>query len=497
MKRLRELIDGLPHSLLQGDLGQEIAAIEYDSRQAGPKSLFVCIRGTHHDGHHFIREAARRGATAFLVERDVRAAVEEPFSGTILQVGESRRALSHVAARFYDFASRNLCLTGITGTNGKTTVSYLAEAVQRSGGHRVGVIGTVEYRCGGISREAERTTPEASDLQALLRWMIEQGADAVVMEVSSHSLALHRVDGCAFDVAVFTNLTQDHLDFHGTMENYFQAKAQLFTMLTEKGGTAVLNLDDPAGKHLREMTHGPVVTYGLTAEADVTTAAPTYDLRGIRTPIRTPWGKGELRSPLIGRHNLYNLLAGVGIGGVLGIPIDRILEGLATVDHIPGRLEPVEHGQPFKVVVDYAHTSDALEWVLRALRELCGGRLIVVFGCGGDRDRTKRPLMGAVAAQLADLVFLTSDNPRSESPEAIVDDIEVGVRGVPGGAERTRRHVDRRVAIEAALQEGRHGDIILIAGKGHERTQTIGETVLPFDDREVARGVLAQLGYNR
>lgn len=497
MKPLRELIEGFPNTLLQGDLDRKISAVEYDSRRAGPQSLFVCIRGERHDGHRFISDAARRGAVAFLVERDVRVAEGGSVSGTILQVGESRRALSHVATRFYDFASRELCLTGITGTNGKTTVSYLAEAVQRAGSHRVGVIGTVEYRCEGVSREAGRTTPEAPDLQGLLRWMLEQGADAVVMEVSSHSLALHRVDGCAFNVAVFTNLTQDHLDFHETMEDYFRAKAGLFTMLREKEGTAVINLDDPAGKRLLEMIPGPVVTYGLTGEADVTTAAPVFDLHGIRARVHTPWGTGHLTSPLIGRHNLYNLLAAVGVGGVLGIPIDRILQGLATVDRIPGRLEPVDCGQPFKVVVDYAHTSDALEWVLKALRELCAGRLIVVFGCGGDRDRKKRPMMGEVAARLADLVFLTSDNPRSESPDTILDDVAAGVRTVPGGVQKTARHVDRREAVGAALKEARPGDVILIAGKGHERTQLIGQAVIPFDDREVAREILGGLGYNR
>ncbi|MFB3144734.1 MAG: UDP-N-acetylmuramoyl-L-alanyl-D-glutamate--2,6-diaminopimelate ligase [Candidatus Methylomirabilales bacterium] len=497
MKLLRELIDGLPYTLLQGDLDEEVAAVEYDSRQAGPQSLFVCIRGARDDGHCFIPEAVRRGAVAVLVDHDIQSAGGPPVPGTILQVGESRRALSHVATRFYDSPSRELCLTGITGTNGKTTVSYLAEAVLRAGGRRVGVIGTVEYRCEGVCREAERTTPEASDLQALLRWMRAQGADAVVMEVSSHSLVLHRVLGCAFDVAVFTNLTQDHLDFHGTMENYFEAKAQFFTMLREKEGAAVLNLDDPAGKRLQEMMPGRVVTYGLTAEADVTALTPAYTLQGIRATIRTPWGTGKLQSPLLGRHNLYNLLAAVGVGGALGIPVKRVVEGLATVRNIPGRLEPVEAGQPFDVVVDYAHTPDALAWVLRALRELCTGRLTVVFGCGGDRDRKKRPLMGEAAAQWADRVFLTSDNPRSEAPEAIVEEIREGVRRVPGGEDRTIVRVDRREAIEAGLQEVRPGDMILIAGKGHERTQTVGRQVIPFDDRQVARDVLRQLGYDR
>ncbi len=496
MKPLRELIDGFPYRLLQGALDQEIASVEYDSRRTGPKGLFVCIRGTRHDGHRFIPDALSRGASAFLVERDVRGA-DGTVPGTIVQVEETRRALSHVAARFYDAPSRELCLTGITGTNGKTTVSYLVEGALEAGGHRAGIIGTVEYRCAGIRREAERTTPEASDLQALLRWMRGQGADAAVMEVSSHSLMLHRVAGCAFDVAVFTNLTQDHLDFHGTMEDYFAAKAHLFTMLREKGGTAVINLDDPAGKRLREMTRAAVVTYGLTAEADVTAVAPAYDLQGIRAFVRTPWGTGGLRSPLLGRYNLYNLLAAVGVGGALKIPIERVLEGLALMRRIPGRLEVVECGQPFKVVVDYAHTPDALEWVLRSLRELSGGRLIVLFGCGGDRDRKKRPLMGEAAVRWADRVILTSDNPRSESPEGILEEIEAGVRSVPGGAERTLCCVERRDAVRVAMGEARPGDVILIAGKGHETTQVVGERKIPFDDREVAREVLREQGYDR
>lgn len=497
MKRLRELIDGLSYRLLQGELGQEIAAIEYDSRRVGPQGLFVCIRGAHQDGHAFIPDAARRGAGAFLVERELRPAGAVPVPGTILQVEETRRALAHVAARFYDYPARELRVIGATGTNGKTTVTYLAEAVLESGGYRTGLIGTVEYRCGGICREAERTTPEASDLQALLRWMRERGAHAVAMEVSSHALALHRVAGCAFDVAVFTNLTQDHLDFHRTMEAYFDAKAHLFTLLKEKGGAAVINLDDPAGKRLRDMIEGPVVTYGLTPEADVTAAAATYDTHGVRAFVRTPWGTGELSSPLLGRHNLYNLLAALGIGGALGIPVGPALEGLAAMRRIPGRLEPVENGQPFKVVVDYAHTPDALESVLRALREFCPGRLIVVFGCGGDRDRTKRPLMGEAGARGADRVYLTSDNPRSESPDAILAEIAAGVRKVPGGAERTVVRVDRREAMTVALQDARPGDLVLIAGKGHERVQIIGQQRIPFDDREVAREVLRELGHDK
>ena len=497
MKPLGQLIDGFPYILLQGNLDQEIAAVEYDSRRVEPKSLFVSIRGQRHDGHHFVPDAVRRGAVAFIVERDIRSGTGEPVPGTILQVAESRRALAHLATRFYDMPSRELSLVGITGTNGKTTVSYLCEAVLEAGGRRAGVIGTVEYRCGGIAREADRTTPEASDLQALLRWIRGQGGDVAVMEVSSHSLALHRVEGCTFDVTVFTNLTQDHLDFHATMEDYFEAKARLFTMFRKRGGTAVINLDDPGGKRLRELTDGPVVTYGFTPEADVTAATATYDLEGIRATIRTPWGGGELRSPLLGRHNLYNLLAAVGVGGALGIPVRQALEALGTVRHIPGRLEPVACGQPFEVVVDYAHTPDALEWALRSLRELRPRRLIVLFGCGGDRDRKKRPLMGEAAARLADRVFLTSDNPRSEAPEAILGEIEAGVGRVSEAAEKTSLAVDRGEAIEAVLKEARPGDVVLIAGKGHETTQTIGPEVIPFDDREVARRILRQMGYNQ
>jgi len=495
MKRLRQLIDGFPHAVLEGELDQEVTAIEYDSRRVRPKSLFVCIRGRRHDGHLFVPEAARRGAVAFVVERDIRAVGGKRVPGTILQVEACRPALAHLATRFYDRPSRELALVGITGTNGKTTTSYLCEAVLEAGGRRVGVIGTVEYRCGGISQEADRTTPEASDLQALLSWIRAQGGDVAVMEVSSHSLAMHRVEGCDFDVAVFTNLTQDHLDFHATMEAYFEAKARLFTMLRHKGGTAVINLDDPAGKRLREVTDGAVVTYGLSAQADVTAVTSTYDLHGIRARIRTPWGEGDLRSPLLGRHNLYNLLAAVGVGGTLGTPVRVALEALATACHIPGRLEMVACGQPFEVVVDYAHSPDALEWALRALRELCPSRLIVLFGCGGDRDRKKRPVMGEVAARLADRVFLTSDNPRSEMPEAILEEIRVGIDQVPGAAKMATPIVDRREAIEAALKEAQAGDLILIAGKGHERTQTIGDAVTPFDDREVAREILRQMGY--
>lgn len=495
MKPLRRLIEGLQVEILQGGVDQEIAAVAYDSRSVGPGDLFVCIPGRRFDGHHFIPEAARHGAVAFVVERDVRAAFRGQVNGTLVLTPDSRRALAHVATRFFDFPSSELLLIGITGTNGKTTVSYLCEAVLKAAGHKTGVIGTIDYRCDGVRKEAARTTPEASDLQALLRWMRDQGAGGVVMEVSSHSLALSRVEGCTFDVAIFTNLTQDHLDFHGTMDNYFEAKARLFSMVKE-GGTAVVNLDDPAGRRLRALTRAAVLTYGLSREADLTVEGATYSLEGIHARLSTPWGGGEIRSPLLGRHNLYNLLAAAGAGLALNLPLERILEGLAALQRVPGRLERVECGQPFTVVVDYAHTPDALERVLRTTRDFAIGRIIALFGCGGERDRGKRPLMGELAGRLADRLFLTSDNPRGEAPEAILQEIEAGVRRVPGAMAKVQVLGDRREAIEAALQAAQPGDVVLLAGKGHETVQIIGDRTIPFDDRQVAREVLEELGYN-
>ncbi len=496
MKPLRQLIEGLPCEILQGGVDREIAAVAYDSRSVDPGSLFVCIPGRRFDGHQFIPEAARQGAVAFVVERDVRSAFGG-VNGTMVLAQDSRWALAHVANRFYDFPSRELLLIGITGTNGKTTVSYLCEAVLQAAGHKPGVIGTIDYRCGGIRKEeAIRTTPEATDLQGLLRWMRDQGAASGVMEVSSHSLALSRVEGCAFDVAIFTNFTQDHLDFHGTMDQYFEAKSRLFPMVRDKGGTAVINLDDAAGRRLRDLTTTAILTYGLSREADLTAEGATYSLEGVRARVSTPWGSGEIWSPLLGRHNLYNLLAAAGAGLALNIPLERILEGLASVQRVPGRLERVECGQPFTVVVDYAHTPDALERILRTVRDLSTGRLITLFGCGGDRDRGKRPLMGLAAARLADRLFLTSDNPRSEVPEAILEEITAGIRQVPGAMARVTVLVDRREAIGAALQEAQPGDFVLLAGKGHEAIQIIGEQTIPFDDRQVAREVLEKLGYS-
>lgn len=503
--RLRELIDGLDWVLVSGSLDQEVAGVQHDSRHVRPGDLFVSIKGLKYDGHDFIHEAFLRGAKAFVVERSDAAV---PSDLTVIRVGCTRRALASLSCRFYGEPSKRLLVIGVTGTNGKTTTTYLLESILKAAGRKVGLIGTVSYRFGGRELPAERTTPEASDLQAFLAEILREGADSVVLEVSSHSLALSRVEGLEFDGAVFTNLTQDHLDFHGSFEAYLQAKAKLFQSLGEgvpKGAAlsrakgvekaAFLNADDPYGDRIASLTRAKVYRYGVERRGDLTAEKVELSLEGIQGKIISPWGSFPFHSPLVGRHNLSNILAAVGVGLHLGIPPESVAEGIAQLQKVPGRFEKVEAGQPFSVVVDYAHTPDALERVLKTAKGFCRGRLIAVFGCGGDRDRSKRPKMGEAAARIADLVVLTSDNPRSEDPQRIIAEIEEGAKKVWRDGEGYVKIADRRLAIEAALSRVKPSDLVLIAGKGHETYQIIGERTLPFDDREVAREVLARLGY--
>jgi UDP-N-acetylmuramoyl-L-alanyl-D-glutamate--2,6-diaminopimelate ligase len=441
------------------------------------------------DGRRFVAEAVARGAALIVTEGPPLDAIAVPQ----VLVPSARAALGRVAAAYWGHPSRELTVVGVTGTNGKTTTTYLVEALLRARGLTPGVVGTIEYRLGGRRLGAGQTTPEAPALQALLAEMREAGARGVAMEVSSHALALHRVDDVAFDVAVFTNLTQDHLDFHGTLEEYRRAKRRLFELLERSpkpGRTAVINADDPAGPEMVRDLGVPVLTFGLSPLAAVRGVEWTVTLQGVRLVAQTPGGRVTLASGLTGEHNVLNLLGALAVGLALGLDRDTAAEALATVEAVPGRFEQVRAGQPFLVVVDYAHTPDALERVLRTARKLTPGRLGVVFGCGGDRDRAKRPLMGALAARLADRVWVTSDNPRSEDPTRILEDILAGVRQVEGGEARTARDVDRRAAIAAALDWARAGDTVVIAGKGHETAQIVGSAVLPFDDREVARELL-------
>jgi UDP-N-acetylmuramyl-tripeptide synthetase len=482
---LGELLRRVPQARLEGEPTLPVTEVTYDSRRVVPGGLFVAIRGAVTDGNRFIDAARKKGAVAVVSE-------EAPDgAGAWVQVPDAREALALLSAAALGDPSQSLRLVGVTGTNGKTTTTYLIDAALRAAGHGVGLLGTVHYRIGGRLVEAARTTPESSDLQGLFKQMVAEGCSHAVMEVSSHSLELKRVHGCSFQVAVFTNLTRDHLDFHGDMDRYFAAKLRLFDTYLSEGGHAVINADDDRADALRSATRGKVWTYGLERKADVSAKGISLSLKGTRFRAHTPAGDFDVATPLIGRFNVENFLAGLTAALALGLAPDVALRGLLTMTGVPGRLERVNAGQDFAVIVDYAHTDDALKNLLETVRELKPRRLITVFGCGGDRDRTKRPLMGAVAARLSDVVVVTSDNPRSEPPEAILDEIQRGMNG----NRRGERHmiVDRREAIGRALEMAGPGDAVVIAGKGHETYQVLRDRTIPFDDRQVAREVLAGL----
>jgi UDP-N-acetylmuramoyl-L-alanyl-D-glutamate--2,6-diaminopimelate ligase len=464
--------------------------VQYDSRAIGSGDVFVAIRGQKTDGHAHLRQARDQGAVAAVVET-VTPGLDLPQ----IRVLDSRRALALLAAEETGHPSRELVMVGVTGTNGKTTTTHLIAAELEARGERVGVIGTVGYRFDGQIEPAPHTTPEAPDLARLLRRFRDRGATAVAMEVSSHALALDRTYGVAFDAGVFTNLTQDHLDFHGTMEAYRDAKVRLFRAESRGDRTktfvGAVNTDDPDGRWIREHGDPPMLGFGLEPGAEVTAEDIRWERSGTRLRIRSPQGSSSVALRLRGAFNVMNALAAFTAGLAVGIPVNAIAAGLESVASVPGRLEPVEAGQPFLVLVDYAHTPDALLRALDAVRATGPKRLLCLFGCGGDRDRGKRPLMGQVAAEHADEVFLTSDNPRSEDPTAILDEIEAGVRG----AAHVRTIVDRKEAIGAAIGACSDGDALLIAGKGHETYQILGTRTIPFDDRKVAREALAVRGY--
>lgn len=486
------LLQALSEKTVLGRLPKAVTGLAYDSRAVTAGDLFVAVPGLRQDARLFIPEALQRGAAAVVTEgADPLAGSEQ---GRIL-VPSVREALARLADAFFEHPSGALTVVGITGTNGKTTTSYLVEALLRARGMRTGVVGTIQYRIGDETVSAGQTTPEAVELQRLLARMVEARVTGVAMEVSSHALALHRVDRIDFDVAVFTNLTQDHLDFHGTLEAYGRAKRRLFELLAASRKPerwAVVNLDDPASHSMVDGLGLRTLAYGLRPPAQVRPVKYASTLDGIRMTVETPAGRLDLVSPLIGEHNVMNLLAACAVGVVLGMAPAALSGALQTVRAVPGRFERVEAGQPFLVVVDYAHTPDALERVLGTARKLTRGRLGVVFGCGGDRDRGKRPLMGAITARLADQAWVTSDNPRSEDPQAIIDEVVAGARSVWPDLARCAMIPDRRAAIRTALDWARPGDLIVIAGKGHETYQIIGREVLPFDDRAVVRQILAE-----
>jgi UDP-N-acetylmuramoyl-L-alanyl-D-glutamate--2,6-diaminopimelate ligase len=491
------LIEGLAVQSVAGPRHGEVRGIAYHSGKVNPNFLFVAMRGAQFDGHEFIAEAVRRGATAVIAEH----AVSEAAGATYIQVPDSRKALAQVAAKFMGDPSSRLRVVGITGTNGKTTTTYLLESIFRHAGYRPGVVGTINYRFAGREMPAPNTTPESLDLHTLLAEMAEEGVSHVAMEVSSHALDQDRVEGVNFSVAVFTNLTPEHLDYHGTMESYSLSKARLFSHFLEQSTGAgnkyaVLNQDDPLSAHLRTLTTAEVLTYGTGAGVDITIEAARISEEGISGSLRTPQGRIEIRSPLLGRFNLYNLMAAAAAALGVATPLEAIQAGLAACGAVPGRMERIQAAQDLTVLVDYAHTADALANVLSTLRELGARRLITVFGCGGDRDRTKRPHMGGTAARMSDVVVVTSDNPRTERPEAIVAEIEAGVRAAgmsPFSAASGQGYlveVDRTAAIGLALHLAKDGDIVLVAGKGHEDYQIIGKQKIHFDDRVVIKNVL-------
>jgi len=482
--KLGTLVARVPGARLGADPELDVREIGHDSRHASAGSLFVAIRGQVTDGNRFVDAARKRGAVAVVSEQP--AAPGVPW----VQVNDAREALAVLSAALAGDPALNLTLAGVTGTNGKTTTCYLLDAALRAAGHRVGLIGTVQYRIGDRVAEAVRTTPESSDLQALLKQMAAEPVSHVVLEVSSHALAQKRVHGVPFAVAIFTNLTRDHLDFHGDMDTYFAAKRVLFDTLLREDGHAILNADDRRSDELARVARGRVTTYGILRRGDVSAAEVVLSLQGTAFKVLTRLGEFAVRTPLLGRFNVANALAALAGALALGVPIEAALRGIASVSGVPGRLERVPGAQEFAVIVDYAHTDDALKNLLETVRELGPRRMLTVFGCGGDRDRTKRPLMGAVAARLSDVVLVTSDNPRSEPPEAIIEEI---LRGMNGG-RGAERHVivDRREAIAAALEIARPGDAVVIAGKGHETSQVLRDRAVPFDDRQVARELLAR-----
>lgn len=459
-----------------------VSSLTFDNRLVGPGTLFFCVPGFTRDGHDFASDAVARGAVALVVQRPLGLGVPEVL------VEDVRAAMATAAARFYGLPTTTLKVAGITGTNGKTTSAYLVRALLEGAGISTGLLGTVKSVVGGEERTVVRTTPEAFDLQRTFREMLDAGDTACAMEISSHALELRRADAIHVAAAVFTNLTQDHLDFHPTMEDYFQAKRLLFA--SPLTGSKIVNADDPYGQRLIE--EFDCVTFAIEAEADYRAIAVETDATGCDFIAVTPDGEFPARVPIPGRFNVLNALGAWAAARALGAPVATIPDSLAAAATAPGRFQPVEAGQPFGVVVDYAHKPDALEQVLLAARELASGKLIVVVGAGGDRDRGKRPIMGEIAARLADVALITSDNPRSEAPEAIIDEIVAGIPAAPFA--QVERDADRRASIFRAIGLAAAGDVVVIAGKGHEQGQEFEDgRKEPFDDSEVAREAIAEL----
>ncbi|MBW2066471.1 MAG: UDP-N-acetylmuramoyl-L-alanyl-D-glutamate--2,6-diaminopimelate ligase [Deltaproteobacteria bacterium] len=506
--KLSQLLKEIAVEDVSGSVDVDIKGLAYDSRQVKPGYLFVALRGHRLDGHDYMKDAIERGSVALVGER---------FDGigngiTKIKVTDSRSALSRLARRYYDAPFEGMNIIGITGTNGKTTTSYVLESILLAAGARPGVIGTINYRYSGKTHKAPVTTPESLELMAILKEMRDEGVSDVIMEVSSHALDQGRTNDCPFKVAVFTNISRDHLDYHRDMEDYFRAKSLLFERVgpgkSDDPNYAVINLDDPRGQALMDLTEARTITYGLGDRQDVRAESIHRDREGIKGVLRTPIGTRPLESPLIGVFNLYNILAAVATSLALGIDLDDIVQGIKKLRSVPGRMELVKNRLELTIVVDYAHTPDALRKTILNLRPLASSRIISVFGCGGDRDKGKRREMGQLAGENSDIVIVTSDNPRTEDPAVIIGEIEKGVRksGLemivweeePAGAGKGYiLEPDRRAAIRKAITIAQRGDVVLIAGKGHEDYQIVGEERRPFDDREEARKAAREVEASR
>lgn len=503
--QLAQLINELGSTDVQGTTLVDITHISHDSKQIGQNGLFVALKGAQSDGHSFVAEAVSSGARALIVETDVTAVGDV----TVIKVPDTRMALARVAARFYGYPSRQMTVIGITGTNGKTTVTFLVESILKEAGYRPGVIGTIDYRFGDVRRPAPNTTPNALVLQGIMRDMVDAGVTHLIIEVSSHALEQRRVEGLDFDVAVFTNLSAEHLDYHGSMENYARAKELLFSYYLPHSRKdkkyALINYDDHFGKTLCTVSRAQLLRYGIREGIEIRVQDLALDHRGTSLRVMTPAGTMELRSSLIGSYNVENILAALGAALTQNIPPAVIRRGIEQVRYIPGRLEQVPNSRGLTILIDYAHTRDALAQVLDTLRALEPRRLITVFGCGGDRDASKRGPMGDEATRRSDVTIITTDNPRTENPQDIIEQIEAGIDR-KAVARLTRQTLsengnnpayavipDRREAIRTAVGLCRPGDILLIAGKGHEDYQIIGTTRYRFSDREEVASAVSRL----
>lgn len=504
--KLSQLLRAITGFNLHGDDSVQVTAVSCDSRKVTSGTLFFALRGAAVDGHAYITAAVRSGAAAVILEDDTSAPSEVPW----VRVADGREAMARIAAEFYGNPTRTLPLIGITGTNGKTTTTYLIEAILAAAGLAPAVLGTISYRFGATRIEASHTTPESTELQAAFRQLTDAGAGSFVMEVSSHALEQKRVDGCHFEVGIFSNLTRDHLDYHKTMESYLESKQRLFSELLRPTDDkplrrACINMDDPYGAVIARQAGCPVITYGIDYRGDVQAGDIASSVNGFSGTLLTPKGPLSFTSRLVGRFNLYNILAAVSAGIALDLPLEAIKKGIEAHATVPGRMERVDNERGITLLVDYAHTGDALENVLSTLKELATARIITVFGCGGDRDPGKRPIMGRIAAQMSDLAIVTSDNPRTEDPFAILAQVKAGIAPL-GLREYSAAELagscsekgfivqeNRAEAIRLAVRAAQPGDIVLLAGKGHEDYQIIGKTKHHFDDREQAARACAEL----